>query len=155
MEEEVIEYNEENVIVSFDTAKLAKQKGFNYECIAKYCKYSDFDKHELFLLFPESQNFFKGYFNFCKNEDSEESKYAAPTQSLLFEYLMRVHDIIIWYIPASYDENKIPQFVCFVSKGMPSNGGEIKYKSKVLPLNEALEKSLQEALKLIVTNEKK
>lgn len=74
-----------DIFVTYNIALTLKKLGFNLPCLAKFCKYNPQDNFE---LFPESQDFFKGYFNTCSNEEYIDSdKVAAPTWDQAIEWL--------------------------------------------------------------------
>lgn len=66
-----------------------KEIGFNEPCLAKYAIYNPKDP---VALFPQSQDFFKGYFNFCKNSDYTD-KIAAPLYQQAFNWFREKHGI--------------------------------------------------------------
>jgi hypothetical protein len=130
----------EEVLVIFETAKLAKEKGFNAGCDGRWYiepgsdwKYS-------------KQGLFK-----C---DNTGDSIARPTQSLLQKWLREVHrtditvitdwkqGVRVYYVGFSFvnTENKID---IWFSKD--ENNNKIEYSD----YEEALEIGLQEALKLI------
>ena len=91
--------------ISFETAILAKRKGFNIKvqlgyqshrgqppCITgeKY-KHKDFDKCPTYLSLQETD-----YNNY---KYSEEETWSMPTQSLLQKWLRNKHDIVVVCIP--------------------------------------------------------
>ena len=77
--------------VPYEPSLDLKELGFNEPCLAKYCKYNLTDKIE---LFPQSQDFFKGYFNQCTNSEyKKEAKVAAPTFSQAFRWFRDKYDI--------------------------------------------------------------
>lgn len=153
-----------NELISFETAKLAKEKGFNIECI---CYYNDFYKDEIqddiikdnynskeydeevdkWLsgeysekdLFTGINNEYKLDINLCKSRS-----YSAPTQSLLQKWLREVHNIDVWAVP--FINDKTYTFVIFKSKlDIMESQGVLEFNT----YEEALEVGLQEALKLI------
>jgi hypothetical protein len=63
-------------LISFETAKLAKEKGFNEGCLYDYNNSSDLRKNVHSLFYNDSLDF-----------------YIAPTQSLLQKWLREVHNI--------------------------------------------------------------
>ena len=85
------------LFVPYEPSLDLKELGFNEPCLAKYCKYNLTDKIE---LFPQSQDFFKGYFNQCTNSEyKKEAKVAAPLYQQAFRwfrekygYLSNIHD---------------------------------------------------------------
>lgn len=116
--------------VSFETAKLAKEKGFNEIC----------NSH-----FEEDSGSYDSYGEEFKPNDvqTHEILYAKPTQSLLQKWLREVHNIHInidcWKSATFhliYDKDKKGSFY-------PKN------PSTWRTYEEALEVGLQEALKLI------
>lgn len=72
--------------VSFETARLLKEKGFNEKVI---CYYDDGGSLNL-NKFVEFQ---------CCNEGYGSSVFAAPTQSMVMKWLREVHNICITIYP--------------------------------------------------------
>lgn len=139
-------------LISFETAKLAKEKGFDGSCYDCYnirgmqysngwCEYIDDD--EIYSPFTRSE---------LIDNDS-----LAPTQSLLQKWLREVHQIVIdlncthknykktitytWNI-ISFDDELSGREGALKKIHNMRNSSEMYYE-------EALEKGLQEALKLI------
>lgn len=116
-------------IITFKTAKLAKEKGFSY-----YVSYSYWNE-ELTSMTPGyalddgTHSDYKIYL--------EYQRYLAPTQSLLQKWLREEHNINI--IPPLYYSGK--GYLCSVVS-IPKIKFYKTYES-------ALENKLQEALKLI------
>lgn len=69
-------------LITFETAKLAKEKGFNEQCIECYT-----DKKELY-----SNNSEKILFT---NNQLLVTFYSAPTQSLLQKWLREEHNLFV------------------------------------------------------------
>ncbi len=131
-------------LTSFQTAKLAKEKGFKPNG-------------------KPSTDYVPGYYEDEENgtykngEIQEEDyridfRYLAPVQSVLQAYLRDVHDIQIVIIPFaedSMDENSKAYFHYFINPKMffafINRENEIGFNS----YEEALEKALYEALNLI------
>lgn len=65
--------------VSFEIAKLLKEKGFDEPCTSKYCTDGSFDR------------------SFCHYKNSEINKdaYNAPTHQMAMKWLREVHGLII------------------------------------------------------------
>ena len=85
-------------LVSFETAKLLKEKGFNEETIVGYTL-------EGHLEAPY-------YGRYFKNSDGENSiEYSAPTQSLAQKWLREKHSIHIAIMPAIIPSNEIKYYV--------------------------------------------
>lgn len=79
-------------LILFDTAKLAKEKGFN-ETVEDYYVNKQ-------LFFTDTQNYYdlikdNGYVPYWKNINLLFEQYSAPTQALLQKWLREVHDIHI------------------------------------------------------------
>lgn len=79
--------------VSFETAKLLKEKGFNWECRTFWKKWNG----KITLCHCTSAHAFE----FCYNSmlenynDEEETNIAAPTLQMAMKWLREVHHIII------------------------------------------------------------
>ena len=115
----------EEQLITFETAKLAKEKGFNISGNNIY-------ENEELLCEVEFKNWNNG--TLCL---------LAPTQSLLQRWLREVRDI---YININTDNNK--SFYSDVNEEYFYDG----YRGKALifkSYEEALEDGLQEALRLI------
>jgi hypothetical protein len=77
-------------LVTFKTAKLAKEKGFDIPCENFYTEYLDDDVTDLFN-YEEQRG--SGFAELYRND--KEFKYSAPTQSLLQKWLREIHNLII------------------------------------------------------------
>ena len=160
-------------IVNFETAKLAKEKGFNISTHSYYFEDTEFKEHSL----KGTNGYYGDEYEFCLSEFNENwndkwltkksgdrcfgcskqegylETFSAPTQSLLAKWLREVHDIDI-----------------FINKDSTFNKGtycifiydNIKDIPRLRPLDndvfsgystyeEAFEIGLQEGLKLIKT----
>ena len=139
----------EEVLVSFGTAKLAKEKGFNEECDWNYCTET--------YTFPTGFNAIKGNpYNFRLGVLRNA---CAPTQSLLQKWLREKHKIHIHVRHYSdcpeqeinnenYDES-LGMYGVEISEPNTCHEMDIFVKSNFYTYEEALEIGLQEALKLI------
>jgi len=116
-------------LITFDTAKLAKEKGFNWVVE----RYFDF-------IGDECSN--SGMTNF---NESKEKLYSRPTQSLLQKWLYETK--LLWVEPIYNEYHKWFQCVIYDLRTNDCLGDVFGDQSKT-PF-EALEKGLQEALKLI------
>ena len=125
-------------LISFETAKLAKEKGF--ESSVHNCIYNKDGK----LLIPIDQ------MDFMREQDSIQDYFEliksypnAPTQSLLQKWLREVHNIQMFIAPCGGSPvnyiSVIPK--CYSKKD--SSGGLFE------TYEEALENALIESLKLI------
>ena len=75
----------EDTLISFETAKLAKEKGFDWK--VEHYIYDEFDKQTTLKDAPtDYSNFKKGILYECISQ---------PTQSLLQKWLREVHGIIV------------------------------------------------------------
>jgi hypothetical protein len=108
-------------IITFETAKLAKEKGFN-----EICEYGYFDRDDEIILDISDHN------------NSDNLDISAPTQALLQKWLREVHNINVYCQPVDY-ENTDKWFNNIASHNPPFTG----------TYEEALEVGLQEALTLI------
>ena len=151
----------EDTLITFETAKLAKQKGFKEMCFAAFHKNNRNDGYFESGIISQSE-----YFRFPKMSNGDKiavlqkdyiHTILRPTQSLLQKWIREVHNIEILI-------NRIPPEAVLASK---NNGKNIlnNYSYYVWSLNnnpriankgsfkntyeEALEIGLQEALKLI------
>jgi hypothetical protein len=131
----------EEQLISFNTAKLVKEKGFDNTSLPQYIQY-DTDDWRL----KDNQEY-----NELNNTIGIGNKIriSAPTQSLLQRWLREIHKIYIdveSVLVGLYDI----EFIC-------SNYQVLEYSrlrlNQCKTYEEALEKGLQEALKLI-KNEK-
>ncbi len=83
--------NNEKDFVPYEQALALKELGFDEPCLAKYCKYNLTDKIK---LFPQSQDFFKGYFNQCTNSEyKKEDKVAAPLYQQAFSFFREKYNL--------------------------------------------------------------
>jgi len=151
-------------IVSYDLAKLAKEKGFDWECYKCYdyaltSKYDEQDGYSGSFGWKKGELNLRGdYFvnNYNNIDYSNKNWYmcAAPTQSLLQKWLRDVHDINIFM---NFKPN-IKKWD-FIPYSMNINGKEyVKQNNEYLKLHrerrydtyeEALEEGLKEALNKI------
>lgn len=122
----------EEQLISFETAKLARERGFNEECYAYY----DLDG-EIDSIFTNDNSFVYPLNNF---HNWGIDYFNAPTQSLLQKWLREIHNI---HIELQY--GKINKYYYLIFKN------DLCEFSSVISLTyeEALEIGLQETLKLI------
>ena len=126
-------------LVGFETAKLAKEKGFNWEC--RFLYHSE-------LGWEEGKGVDYNWNSF--------DSFSAPTQSLLQRWLREVHEIDIEieltdnsrhsYYESSIKKQDIRDYNdedCF------DQVRQVHIKGKFKTYEQALEKGLQEALKVI------
>ena len=110
-------------IITFETAKLAKEKGFN-----EICEYGYFDRDDEIILDISDHN------------NSDNLDISAPTQALLQKWLREIHGIII---SINYN-HEIKKYCATIEE---TYYYEFAY-DWYLTYEEALEKGLLAALKL-------
>ena len=131
----------EDTLINFETAKLAKEKGFDEKV------YREYDKSGYLRCTSKSADVVLGPYD----ELLKSTEYPAPTQSLLAKWLREVHNIHITLFP----EDKDDKTKIWISKLYTLNYGEdsevsyLKQGWTKITYEEALEIGLQEALKLI------
>ena len=141
-------------LITFDTAKLAKEKGFNDHFYHKKgedssrwwkCKHCYDPEDETKTLQLWSDNIFNS------TDERLERLVSAPTQSLLQKWLLEVKHINIeltfddgqWLVYVG--EFSFPDSSVKLFHGIECDG----FKDAIFKKSIALEKGLQEALKLI------
>jgi len=151
-------------LIGFEVAKLAKEKGFNEECISGYRK-----KKDLMTIDRSEESYFAGASRKFKNSELESYNkdfhddwvviYTAPTQSLLQKWLREVHKIYIEI--RNYQEYKKDNYAHTLNFTYDSNYnddsgnkiGQIISRKYYDYYELALEAGLLDALKLIKTKE--
>lgn len=154
----------EERLIEFETAKLAKGKGFNIHCDNIFEIYKD-NVTEINSKDRIATDFFDGFVNdfhdcksyrgedaklnyFYKNNNTDDMELLRPTQSLLQKWLREVHQIFVSPSESWSFDNTL-EFVCTV------NGTFVNHNISSQPVNrfktyeEALEAGMFEALKLI------
>ena len=122
----------EDELIKFETAKLAKEKGF--DLIVRYF-YSDYSENK--YIIEEKKD---------KNYNIQKRMTSAPTQSLLQKWLYEKHQIWV---------NSRPVYNANEQMGIEVDISSWRFPYKVIGENDqfdvyaGLEKGLQEALKLI------
>lgn len=116
-------------LISFETAKLAKEKGFQVD--RDNCK-SEYYLPDCTLINPINQG--------VESVKLYPSEYEAPTQSLLQRWLREIHRVNVFCAPNKFDSDIWYWFLGY--------NGLIK-SDKTQTYEQALEKGLQEGLKLI------
>lgn len=128
-------------LITFETAKLAKEKRFNVKCNKVYNTQGElWDSHYSFM---ENSNVDSGAL--C----------TAPTQSLLQKWLREEHNLHPYIVPYGDKESWKFSIVRYINKSTDEQRNTLldtKYHNHEMKYNsyeEALEEGLQEALKLI------
>ena len=120
----------EDTIITFETAKLAKKKGFNEIC--QYY-YEIFDKPITLQRMP------------CSNSEGYEQP-TAPTQSLLAKWLREEHNI---YVTSQIGNLDFINTYHYEIRYIDKNKFMCKVNGNFKTYEEALEIGLQKALKYI------
>lgn len=143
--------NEE--LISLETAKLAKEKGFNEKTISFY--------HNGTIVDYNNCEFDTGGGKCSHNRHTGYTYLCAPTQSLLQKWLRDIHqiNIIVNSGQKNYSEDKESDFTIDVFKGDHMDyivnflqeccKDETKRREYFKTYEEALEKALFTALKMI------
>tara|TARA_R110000772_G_C13065980_1_gene415812 strand:- start:98 stop:505 length:408 start_codon:yes stop_codon:yes gene_type:complete len=131
-------------LITFETAKLAKEKGFDWDCESYYKP----NTKEL----PSNLNGKRSWNHVVPAKEY----YSAPTQSLLQKWLRGEHKIDIYVLGYGFG------YYAQLNNVPPANQSDVKYIDRrwnmppedensgdLRTYEEALEKGLQEALKLI------
>lgn len=137
-------------LISFETAKLAKDKGFqelvsncyhNKKLFGSYAMMSEDDSAFIDIMDGnELEN--HNHIDFIDFED----RFSAPTQSLLQKWLREKHHLII-IVAYQYEHDSTPYsyWIYKELQSLPIN----QWVNDLNTYEEALELGLQEALKLI------
>ena len=131
----------EESFVSFDTAKLLKEAGFDVPCRGVYV--TDRTGYYEFREYDNKQT----TDDLCWNiEDGFQYEYLAPTQALAEKWLREVYNIAIYSL---YDDDMEQWF--YVVDAFTKNPviDVFQSGSEYDSYEEALESGLQEAIKLI------
>jgi len=127
-------------LISYKTAQLAKEKGFEWKTLNAY--------DGVPMVCSHSESIFKPL-NY--NSPSGGNYVSAPAQSLLQRWLREEHFIDIDITPTVWDSNRV--YRGFIHQDFIRSEIHLKNICREFSYNinyeEALEKGLQEALKLI------
>jgi len=120
-----------DTLITFETAKLAKEKGFNEPCYWRYNEDQEITATKIGM--HEQPNFYSG-------------SYAAPSQSLLQKWLREKHNIHIW----------VNYYRCawFFSLGITDIEHGMTYCFAEFDIHETYEEALEEGLKSALKLEK-
>lgn len=141
----------EEQLITFETAKLAKEKGFNEMCHNAYHIYRE-NLHKsglgLVKLDLEFEPYMGGQSSIIKEFYQSKHYTLAPTQSLLQKWLREKHSIFC-EVKVGLQHNDF----MFSSYIITKDGRGYKFRSNFYDTyEEALKYGLQEALKLINKN---
>tara|TARA_R110002020_G_scaffold302258_2_gene517657 strand:+ start:160 stop:543 length:384 start_codon:yes stop_codon:yes gene_type:complete len=124
----------EDELIKFETAKLAKEKGFNIPCKKSY------------WVNPDGEFWLTSY-NYNEFRYLSRPWLLAPTQTLLQRWLREVHKI---HVENNHEGNDT--FICRVSEGNNIGRSFVSKLSERHGFSKVLEEGLQGALKLIEDN---
>ena len=127
--------------ISFETAKLAKEKGFDIKCSSHWSTYDNDGLLNNFLSIEDgiSRNYNNYKYPYITNK--KEELFSAPTQTLLQRWLRETKNIIISVM------FEISSYELFIDDGYYN--GSVGFDNTFDTYEEALEYGLLEALKLI------
>lgn len=138
------------MVIKFETAKLVKEKGFNEPVFYYYS--SDGSLNKLIEESNGEREYYFEYEDFLESYNDFNLKvqvYSACTQSALQKWLREKHNIHI-LMNAGMHNGKEQTFYCnVVLFGKNLYKSKFKSKTSMYSYEEALEKGLIEALKLI------
>lgn len=118
----------EEQYISFETAKMAKEKGFDEICNSDYCKG--------LINYPDADNSYRN------SEINKDGRISRPTQSLLARWLREKYGQNIYTVMSNNGKYIVwAQDIHSLFKFKTTDSYDI--------YEEALEAGLQEALKLI------
>ena len=116
-------------LISFETAKLANEKGFDWEC-----------QNAISEIDNEIYHANYGVVNWNERPTKNDALISSPTQSLLQRWLREEHNLEVFAKSEYRNTIKIGFY----------HGGDLDYSRPIYKTyEEALERGLQEALKLI------
>ena len=132
-------------LITFETAELAKKKGFDYKCRGYYYSLSETVMSNGTLTGAQNYN------NPKKDKFAGSPYYSAPTQSLLQRWLREVHDLDLYCTPDYLNVVKTREKVydCVCVKCEAGNINLLFHLNDYTTYEAALERGLIEALKLI------
>lgn len=129
-------------LIEFETAKLAKEKGFDELIMTLYvCDPT--------VRLAKANNSGRTNSNYIERENY--LVYSAPTQSILQRWLRENHNLYIDIHSGHYAWNNKVSFYTSIKNIYKGKDKHYKYRTKdVSTYEEALEKGLQEALNLMI-----
>ena len=128
-------------IISLETAKLAKEKGFDEPCREYYNKDEEVESFRYFA--GDGSGWDKNSTIVANDNYKDFPILAAPAQSFLQKWLREEHNIHVTLTLTSYS-NEYMYEICRKEKS------PIKQKELNFTYEEALEKGLLEGLKLVI-----
>ena len=155
----------EERLISFETAKLAKEKGFVLPCHSYYFEDGEFKENELtgtngyygeeycFSLEEFDENWNDNgvtkkngdrCFGCSGNKDYFKT-FSAPTQSLLQKWLREIHGIQVYVYSSTIRLGKYSDYVIHINEKSLNDARDEEYQI----YEDAFEVGLREALKII------
>jgi len=136
-------------LISFETAKLAKEKGFDEFCLNIYNNIGEledsFDLEEELEFMTKATELRNSLL--CKNTQYDDNTWiSAPTQSLLQKWLREKHNVE--FVIKPFRDSSLNK-TTYVADPINIITGRTARIKRCDTYEEALEKGLQEALKLI------
>jgi len=119
-------------LINFETAKLAKEVGFDNGC---YHLHGEYDGY---VGIHNIDNF---------NRSNDKKQYSAPTQSLLQKWLREEHNIQVFMKPFYDSKEKKTTFACDIIEIVRS--GRVKKSHRCDTYEDALEEGLVNGLNLV------
>lgn len=137
----------EEQLISFETAKLAKEKGFSWTVKQYYYinRCTGFNGHKLSCIQPIGIPM-----DFNNDFSDDEFHYSALTQYLLQKWLREVHNIFIYILP---DIDGQWGYGIMLKDVNHTQSNRFELDEIIGTYEEALESGLQEALNLIKPKE--
>ncbi len=137
----------EDTIITFETAKLAKEKGFNSPCPYYYCiGYKSIDSNPILKQHRNPMEDMK-FLQPLKIGKGQPHLASAPTQSLLQKWLRENHEIII--LPQFEGNEEVWRFKIYKVNKSNNQFHSRNSKDNFSTYEGALEEGLQKSLKLI------
>lgn len=140
-------------LISFKTAKLAKEKGFDWKCRGRiHCSHYHLVKDNIIPINVGTNNneIFAPFKNHNKHFENGTQTYTSlPTQSLLQKWLREVHNIHFEIKPIFDVPDNLKPYHISILKNPSGKGFEFKIVGTFDTYEETLEIGLQKALKLI------
>jgi len=128
----------QEVYCSYEVAKLLKEKGFNEYCLKNYWS-SDKELHD-----------WKWELSYNRNSDENRNTKdcAAPTQQMAMKWLRKVHNILLFILPAQ-ENGKLAYLV----EVWTWNDEEGIYESTYAPMpRKEPEQAIEAAIKYVLEN---
>jgi hypothetical protein len=132
----------EDELVSFEVAKLAKEKRFNQYC--NYAYYEIYKDSEIEIKFSSNETMYSSEWKYFIQES-----FITPTQSLLQRWLREVHGAKLYCVPSPLSSrvNNWTWMLDAYEEGVWK--GRVQSDSIFDTYEQSLEKGLLETLKLI------